>query len=52
MTSVGPGAPGGAQVLAGRYRLDVEIIDDPRLHREDFEIRSIEGNRDLKRNFS
>ncbi|MBN1884015.1 MAG: Rne/Rng family ribonuclease [Candidatus Krumholzibacteriota bacterium] len=38
--------------LAGRYRLDVEIIDDPRLHREDFEIRSIEGNRDLKRGFS
>ena len=25
MTSVGPGAPGGAQVLAGRYRLDERI---------------------------
>lgn len=38
--------------LAGRYRLDVEIIDDPRLHREDFDIRSLESNRDLKRAFS
>ncbi|HSG29091.1 MAG TPA: ribonuclease E/G, partial [Candidatus Krumholzibacterium sp.] len=34
--------------LAGRYRCDVEIVDDPRLHREEFEIRSLDGKRDLK----
>ncbi|MBU8921504.1 MAG: Rne/Rng family ribonuclease [Bacteroidales bacterium] len=37
--------------LAERYRMVVEIIDDPRLHREEFEIRSLDGKRDLKGEF-
>ncbi|MCU0638709.1 MAG: Rne/Rng family ribonuclease [Candidatus Krumholzibacteria bacterium] len=37
--------------LAGRYRMVVEIIDDPRLHREDFEILSLDGKRNLKGEF-
>ena len=36
------------QELAGTYRVRVEIVDDPRLHREDFEIFSLDGERNLK----
>jgi hypothetical protein len=28
--------------------MQIEIIDDPRMHREDFDVLSIEGKRDLK----
>lgn len=38
--------------LAERNRLEVEIIDDPRMHREDFEIYSIADKRNLKAEFS
>ncbi|OQX85715.1 MAG: hypothetical protein B6D63_01660 [Candidatus Latescibacteria bacterium 4484_7] len=34
--------------LAANYKLEVEIIDDPRLHREDFEIYSLDGSRNLR----
>lgn len=34
--------------LARTYRLRVEIVDDPRLHREEYEILSLDGERDLK----
>lgn len=37
--------------LARAYSLDIEIIDDPRLHREEFEIYSIDGERNLKEVF-
>ncbi|MCK4236517.1 MAG: ribonuclease E/G, partial [Candidatus Krumholzibacteria bacterium] len=37
--------------LADKHRLRVEIIDDPRMHREDFEIYSLDGNRNLKSEF-
>ena len=36
------------QELAGTYRVRVEIVDDPRLHREDFEIFTLDGERNLK----
>jgi len=43
----------GEQVaeLARNYRLEIEIIDDPRLHREEFEIYSFNGQRNLKEGF-
>jgi len=43
----------GEQVaeLARNYRLEIEIIDDPRLHREEFEIYSLDGQRNLKEGF-
>lgn len=34
--------------LANMYRVRVEIIDDPRLHREEVEIYSLDGARNLK----
>jgi hypothetical protein len=37
--------------LANTYRVRVEIIDDPRLHREEFEIFSLDGERNLKAAF-
>jgi ribonuclease G len=37
--------------LANMYRVRVEIIDDPRLHREDIEIYSLDGERNLKAAF-
>jgi ribonuclease G len=37
--------------LANTYRVRVEIIDDPRLHREEFEIYSLDGERNLKAAF-
>lgn len=37
--------------LAERYRMIVEVVDDPRLHREDFEIFSLDGKRNLKAEF-
>lgn len=37
--------------LAGTHRLNVQIIDDPRMHREEFEIYSIDGSRNLKADF-
>ncbi len=37
--------------LGERYRLEVVIIDDPRMHREEFEIFSLDGKRDLKSEF-
>jgi len=37
--------------LARNYRLELEIIDDPRLHREEFEIYSLDGERNLKEGF-
>ncbi len=39
------------QELAERYKVEVEVIDDPRMHREDFEILSLDGRRDLKTEF-
>lgn len=39
------------QELAATHRLNVQIIDDPRMHREDFEIYSIDGSRNLKAGF-
>jgi ribonuclease G len=39
------------QELANMYRVRVEIIDDPRLHREEFEIYSLDGERNLKAAF-
>ena len=37
--------------LANTYRLRVEIVDDPRLHREEYEIFSLDGDRNLKAQF-
>ncbi|MBN1163193.1 MAG: Rne/Rng family ribonuclease [Candidatus Krumholzibacteriota bacterium] len=37
--------------LAGTYKIIVEIIDDPRMHREDIKILSLDGNRDLMAEF-
>jgi ribonuclease G len=37
--------------LSDRYRLEIVIIDDSRMHREDFEIFSLDGKRDLKADF-
>jgi ribonuclease G len=37
--------------LAENYRLQVEIIDDPRMHREEFDIFSLDDNRNLKSEF-
>ena len=34
--------------LSARYRLEIVIVDDPRLHREAFEIFTLDGRRDLK----
>lgn len=38
--------------LAKMHRLRVEIVDDPRMHREDVEIYSLDGSRDLKALFT
>ncbi len=37
--------------LADTHRLNVEVIDDPRLHREEYHIFSLDGKRDLKAEF-
>jgi len=37
--------------LAATYRVRVEVIDDPRLHREEIEIYSLDGERNLKAAF-
>ncbi|MBN2183893.1 MAG: Rne/Rng family ribonuclease [Candidatus Krumholzibacteriota bacterium] len=37
--------------LADSYKIIVEVIDDPRMHREDFHIHSLDGKRDLKAEF-
>ncbi len=37
--------------LERTYRLNVDIVDDPRLHREDIEILSSRGRRNLKADF-
>ncbi|RJR27422.1 MAG: Rne/Rng family ribonuclease [Candidatus Latescibacterota bacterium] len=37
--------------LADTYRLRIEIVDDPRLQREEYEIFSLEGDRNLKAQF-
>jgi len=37
--------------LADKYNIQIEIIDDPRVHREDFMVLSIDGKRDLKAEF-
>jgi ribonuclease G len=37
--------------LAQLHRLEIVIMDDPRMHREDFEIFSLDGKRDLKAEF-
>ncbi len=37
--------------LADLYRIIVEVIDDSRMHREDFHIYSLDGKRDLKAEF-
>ena len=34
--------------LSQRYRTEIVIVDDPRLHREAFEIYTLDGRRDLK----
>jgi ribonuclease G len=39
------------QELAETYRVRVEIVDDPRLHREEVEIYSLDGERNLKAAF-
>ncbi len=39
------------QELADLNRLQVEIVDDPRMHREEFEITSRDGSRNLKAEF-
>jgi len=38
--------------LAHRYHIQVEIIDDPRMHREEIEIYSLDGTRNLKTEFA
>ncbi|UCF04767.1 MAG: Rne/Rng family ribonuclease [bacterium] len=38
--------------LARAHRLKVEIVDDPRMHREDFEIFTQDGSRNLKTEFT
>ena len=37
--------------LSELYRLEIVLIDDPRMHREDYEIYSLDGKRDLKAEF-
>jgi ribonuclease G len=37
--------------LAETYGLRLEIVEDPRMHREEFDIYSIDGNRNLKSEF-
>jgi len=37
--------------LGERHHLEIVIIDDPRMHREEFEIFSLDGKRDLKSEF-
>jgi ribonuclease G len=37
--------------LAEKYGLKLEIVEDPRMHREEFEIQSLDGKRDLKTEF-
>ena len=38
--------------LSERHRLQIVIVDDPRLHREEFEIFTLDGRKDLKAQFS
>ena len=37
--------------LAEKYGLKLEVVEDPRMHREEFEIQSLDGRRDLKTEF-
>jgi len=37
--------------LAEKYGLKLEFVEDPRMHREEFEIQSLDGKRDLKTEF-
>ena len=37
--------------LSVRYKLEIVVIDDPRMHREDYEIFSLDGKRNLKSEF-
>ena len=37
--------------LAETYGLKLEVVEDPRMHREEFEIQSLDGKRDLKTEF-
>ena len=37
--------------LAEKYGLKLEIVEDPRMHREEFDIQSLDGKRDLKNEF-
>ena len=37
--------------LAEKYGLKLEVVEDPRMHREEFEIQSLDGKRDLKTEF-
>jgi len=43
---------GHIEELSDKYKLDIEIIDDPRMHREDFEVLSLDGKKDLKAEFA
>ena len=43
--------PENLQELAETYRLRVEIVDDARLHREEFDITSLDGDRNIKAQF-
>lgn len=36
------------QELAEKYGLKLEVVEDPRMHREEFEIQSLDGKHDLK----
>ena len=38
--------------LERRYRMKIEVQDDPRLHREDFKVISLSSFRDLKQELS
>ena len=37
--------------LADKYGLKLEFVEDPRMHREEFEVQSLDGRRDLKTEF-
>ena len=37
--------------LAEKYGLKLEVVENPRMHREEFEIQSLDGRRDLKTEF-
>lgn len=38
--------------LAHKHNLEIEIIDDPRMHREDLEVLSLDGKKDFKAEFA